>query len=390
MTIKPHHQSDRLVIARESIRASDLGGFAWYAAMPRSIPDGDSMEQPVASGLLLYENGVEIGPARSLHDDIARNGGGAFSHWGVGLTFSTADNSDPRSNGRIYAVTYDHDLHRRLRSAIKFQLTTDPAEPTNMFRISLGRILTHAGDVEMVCEEIRTLAITALSEEQRFFLAERLAHAAYPKYKFSAYGRLILEDEDFLAYYAGIMDPGNWHSFDRKYTLNQFLKLVQHIEGDVAECGVYKGASAHLMCRALQGRSNLVHLFDSFEGLSAPLQIDGGHWKSGSLSAGEDALASILGPFDNYRVYKGWIPERFPDVAELKFRFVHIDVDLYEPTRDSLAFFYPRLAPGGIVLLDDHGSGNCPGAKKAAEEFFADKPEQIAMLSTGQAFTIKQ
>jgi hypothetical protein len=229
-----------------------------------------------------------------------------------------------------------------------------------------------------------------LSEEfDRYLSAELLATATYPKYKFSEFGRLYLEDEAFLDYYARIMDPGNWHSLDRKYVLNEFLKQVKHLGGDVAECGTYKGASALLMCRALSASSSLVHLFDSFEGLAEPLPIDGSYWRKGSLSTGEQALHDTLAGFENYRVYKGWIPERFKDVDRLTFRFVHIDVDLFEPTRDSLEFFYPRLAKGGILLLDDHGFRSCPGATKAADDFFAKKPESLSLLPTGQAFVIK-
>lgn len=227
-------------------------------------------------------------------------------------------------------------------------------------------------------------------EFDRYLAAEALAAAIYPKYKFSEFGRSYLEDEAFLAYYKRFMDPGNWHSLDRKYALNELLKQVRHIGGDIAECGAYKGASAFLMCRALGTSSSLVHLFDSFEGLAEPLSIDGTYWRKGSLSTGEQALRDTLAGFENYRVYKGWIPERFHEVDSFTFRFVHIDVDLFEPTRDSLQFFYPRLASGGMMLLDDHGFRSCPGATKAAEEFFADKPEELSLLPTGQAFTIKQ
>jgi hypothetical protein len=227
-------------------------------------------------------------------------------------------------------------------------------------------------------------------EFDRYLAAEELAAAVYPRYKFSEFGRSYLEDEAFLDYYTRFMDPGNWHSLDRKYVLNELLKQVQLIGGDIAECGVYKGASAFLMCRALSGASSLVHLFDSFQGLAEPLPIDGSYWRKGALSTGEQTLIDTLIGFENYRVYKGWIPERFQEVDSLTFRFVHIDVDLFEPTRDSLEFFYPRVATGGMLLLDDHGFRTCPGATKAAEDFFADKPEKLSLLPTGQAFTIKR
>ena len=73
----------------------------------------------------------------------------------------------------------------------------------------------------------------------------------------------------------------------------------------------------------------------------------------------------------------------------MKFSFVHIDVDLYEPTHDSLSFFYERLVPGGIIVCDDYGSEACPGAYKACNDFIADKPEEIVHLTGGQGVIVK-
>ena len=229
-----------------------------------------------------------------------------------------------------------------------------------------------------------------LAEERRFRLAETLTARIYPKYKFSEFGRLFLEDETFIALYRRTMDPNNWHSLDRKYTLYQLACAVSHLGGDAAECGVYRGGSALLLCGALESSGQTVHLFDSFEGLSAPETCDGSYWSAGSLRADQNALCETLVPLKNYRIYKGWIPERFPEVAETKFSFVHIDVDIYRPTADSLAFFYERVLPGGMILMDDYGFTSCPGAKLAADAFFATRPEQIIMLPTGQALAIKQ
>ena len=49
--------------------------------------------------------------------------------------------------------------------------------------------------------------------------------------------------------------------------------------------------------------------------------------------------------------------------------FVSIDVDLYQPTRDGLNFFYPRLVSGGFILVHDYGSSNYPGCAEAVREF---------------------
>ena len=227
------------------------------------------------------------------------------------------------------------------------------------------------------------------AEYSRFMLAEKLSRLIYPKYKFSEFGRLFLEDKDFLQYYESFEGTENYHSLDRKYTLDQLMKLVSSGEGDTAECGAFRGASSYLICRRILGSGKKHHVFDSFEGLSDPRPEDGTYWKGGDLSVSESIIRENLKDFDNVVYHKGWIPQKFNEVEDSKFSFVHLDVDLYQPTMDSLVFFYERMSPDGIVLCDDYGIVTCPGAKKAMDLFFADKPEEIVSLTTGQAFVVK-
>lgn len=227
------------------------------------------------------------------------------------------------------------------------------------------------------------------TESDRFKIAERLSRAVYPKYKFNDITRICLEDKEFLAYYERFMEGQNWHSYERKYFQRELLKLALRAPGHFAECGCYKGATAYLLCEAAQGEDRRVHLFDSFEGLSEPGTGDGEHWTQGALAAPLEVVADALSEFQCWKAYPGWIPTRFDEVSEERFAFVHIDVDLYEPTRDAIEFFYPRLSPGGVMLLDDHGFGTCPGAKCAADEFFQDRPEDILLVPNGQAFVIR-
>jgi hypothetical protein len=59
------------------------------------------------SGLQLYEDGVRLQPGDALHDEIRKNGAGAYSICGNYLYFSTSDNTDPASNGRRYVLKTD-------------------------------------------------------------------------------------------------------------------------------------------------------------------------------------------------------------------------------------------------------------------------------------------
>ena len=236
---------------------------------------------------------------------------------------------------------------------------------------------------------LNALAKGENAEYSRFTLAEKSAQLIYPKYKFGQFGRLFLEDKDFLQYYESFHGTENYRSFERLYTLDQLMKLVASVEGDTAECGAFRGASSFLICRRLRGSQKKHHVFDSFEGSSSPGPADGTYWKRGAHTSSEDVTRENLKAFDNVVYHKGWIPQKFNEVEDSRFSFVHLDIPLYQPTIDSFAFFYERMSPHGIILNGSYGFIQCPGSEKAMDSFFADKPEEIVSLPTGQGFIVK-
>lgn len=179
---------------------------------------------------------------------------------------------------------------------------------------------------------------------------------------------------------------------DRRWMLYQLMRLVKDVPGDTAECGVYEGAGSYIICILNEEETShqrMHYIFDSFEGLSTPSTLDGTHWTKGDLSCNLETAAKNLSSFSKIRIYKGWIPERFSDVEHHRFCFVHIDVDLYQPTLDSIDFFYPRMNEGGLILCDDYGFTSCPGATKAIDQFLKDRDEKMVSLSCGGGFLIK-
>ncbi len=228
-----------------------------------------------------------------------------------------------------------------------------------------------------------------LDEPARHYLLYCIQRAMYPNFVIADHSRIMMNDAKFIETFRRYSND-NWCSFERKWNLRELLRLVGNVPGNYAECGVYRGGSAHLLCTDARAANREVHLFDSFEGLSAPNDEESGHWSVGDLSVSESSVRENLKEFDCFRTFKGWIPERFHDVSEERYAFVHIDVDLEQPTYDSLAFFYPRLNPQGVLLLDDHGVSTCPGARRAALDYFATRPESVIDLSTGQGLVVKQ
>ena len=233
-------------------------------------------------------------------------------------------------------------------------------------------------------------ALVKHDEYSAYLLCDRITSKVYPRYKFSEFGRSFLLDEEFLRYYESFMDPGNYHSLDRRYALDQLMKVVCHLEGDTAECGAHHGASSYLICRRIAGLRKQHHVFDSFEGLSAPGKEDGTYWTSGVFATSDEVIRARLKEFDFVVIYKGWLPARLHEVGDRQFCFVHIDVDLFQPTLDSVRFFYPRMIAGGMIICDDYGFESCPGARQAMDSFFSDKPEPVVSLPTGQGLIIKR
>jgi O-methyltransferase len=141
------------------------------------------------------------------------------------------------------------------------------------------------------------------------------------------------------------------------------------IEGDRIECGVFRGLSAAVLAAVAKMRNpqftgEQLHLADSFQGLSAPTIEDvishttdqNGNVKmqvganKGQFSTPEDMVKQALIDYPDISYHAGWIPEILNDFPERNYSFLHIDVDLYAPTRGCLEYFWPRLGKGGVII----------------------------------------
>lgn len=221
----------------------------------------------------------------------------------------------------------------------------------------------------------------------------RMAASLFGDFPISEDHKLWREDNAFLSDYRRL-SPENPYSEDRKYVLRELVRFTRNVPGVMAECGSFRGASAYFLAK--EAPDIPLHLFDSFQGLSEPgdkdfpPKKDRHTWKQGAFFVTEEEVRRNLSEFSRIILHKGWIPDRFPDVTEERFRLVHIDVDLYKPTLESIKFFYPRMNPGGVIVIDDYGFTTCPGAHQAVKEYMEDKPEYVLHLPTGQGIIIKQ
>lgn len=158
------------------------------------------------------------------------------------------------------------------------------------------------------------------------------------------------------------------------------------LKGIFAECGVYKGGSIRFLAEHFPKRTILG--FDTFNGL--PIE----HWTQSEHHApqefGDTSLEEVtnfIKPYNNIKLIKGLFPSTAKIFEKEKFAFVHIDFDFYEGTKLCLDWFWPRLMVGGIMLFDDYEWKNCPGVKKALDEFRYSKAFPITEY---QAILIKK
>lgn len=205
------------------------------------------------------------------------------------------------------------------------------------------------------------------------------------------------------------------HQLSRLLHHYEMFRRVREVPGSIAECGVFRGETLLLWAKFLEifcmgDRSRSVYGFDHFQGLRNLAPQDGPENAAmfeGAYDAGEDLeqLLALIELFDADRfapkkprihLVDGDIGETLPRWAEenpgVRLAVLHLDLDLYEPTRIALEVLYPRVVPGGLVLFDEYGFDNFPGETQAVEDYFGrDLPplQKLDWFSNPGAFFVK-
>jgi hypothetical protein len=199
-------------------------------------------------------------------------------------------------------------------------------------------------------------------------------------------------DEESLALFQSVR-PFTMTSMERMYALRQAVEYVarRNIPGDIVECGVWKGGSMMVVAKTLMelGHSRRLHLFDTFEGMSAPTDADRDcqgrpaqdclknddresnlYWAYGPLDQVKQNMRST--GYDEGHIFfvKGQVEDTIPEHAPETIALLRLDTDWYDSTRHELIHLYPRLSPGGVLIIDDYG--HWQGARRAVDEYFHD------------------
>jgi O-methyltransferase len=154
------------------------------------------------------------------------------------------------------------------------------------------------------------------------------------------------------------------------------------VSGAFAELGVYKGDSAQLI--HFMDKQREFHLFDTFEGFQEKdLAIESGkaatYTKHNFADTSIERVRKRLND-PKFVFHQGYFPETAEKMEDMQFALVNMDVDLYNPTKAGLEFFYPQLSPGGVIIVHDYNP-DWPGIMKAVDEFAKTIPEPIVPLA---------
>jgi len=167
--------------------------------------------------------------------------------------------------------------------------------------------------------------------------------------------------------------------------------INKKIQGDVVEIGCFKGYTSILIQDTLLSLNagKKLHVYDSFQGL--PERSD--HDLNVDLNENDLKCSpqELINNFEYYNLktpvmHVGWFNDSLVNELPEKISFAHLDGDFYSSIKDSLNFIYPKLSSGSCVVIDDYYPDNdhFSGVKKACDEFFVDKPEELTIIYSGK------
>jgi len=161
------------------------------------------------------------------------------------------------------------------------------------------------------------------------------------------------------------------------------------ISGDMVECGVWMGGSMMVVARALRRMNEVsrnLHLFDTFAGMSSATAKDRDFrgkeatrlmaqarrssddiWALAPLETVKKNMESTGYPSERIHYKVGRVEDTLPGEAPEQIALLRLDTDWYESTRHEMEHLFPRLTPGGVLIVDDYG--HWEGAKRAVDEY---------------------
>lgn len=211
------------------------------------------------------------------------------------------------------------------------------------------------------------------------------------------------EDPAFqAAYRRGVQAGADYYWHWRVHVGLWAARACAALDGDYIECGVNYGCMSSAIMQYLDWdrTGKVFFLLDTFKGIDARFVSDeekskgkletSEQWlKSGLYVSGADAVRKNFSEWRNVRVIEGAIPDTLTQIDSERLAFAHIDMNNWRPEIAAAEFIWPRLARGGMILLDDYAYYGYQPQKVAMDDFARRVGTTVLSLPTGQGLIVK-
>jgi O-methyltransferase len=174
-------------------------------------------------------------------------------------------------------------------------------------------------------------------------------------------------------------------------------KTWAEIEGDVVECGVWRGGMIAAIAETM-GANRRYHLCDSFQGLPLAEMVDGSAALAWQRSSADNCRAEIsdaaksmrMAGIENYNIVSGWFENTLSVAAIGPIALLRLDADWFNSTMTCMNNLFPKVIKGGVIIIDDYYVWD--GCAKAIHKYLADnqRPERIRSMDRAEvAYVVK-
>ena len=208
----------------------------------------------------------------------------------------------------------------------------------------------------------------------------------------------FMEDPHFLKAYAAGKATGSWNLWEiqwRAFVCCWAAKQTSTLEGDFVECGVKLGGYSRTVIEYLDDFASLGKRFflpETYDGLVDELITDDERMAGISAAKYEPCYEQVcrtFAPYDFVRIIQGRVPDTLDQADAEKVCYLSIDMNCVVPEIAAAEFFWDRLVPGAIIVLDDYGFQNHVNQQIAFDEWAAKHNTQVLALPTGQGLILK-
>jgi len=229
------------------------------------------------------------------------------------------------------------------------------------------------------------------------FMARRLRTSFYEDGLFTTTNADFRKTEHFKRVYAAAKATGSFGRWNVRWRIHVLCWAANHasaIEGDFVECGVDRGGTATAVITHTDfGRlGKRFWLLDTFKGLD-PSQLTPEEASHAGYMDYADCFEQVKSNFagmDFVRLVRGTVPDTLENVTSEKIAYLHLDMNCTAPEVAALEYFWPKISPFGIVIMDDYGWPRHYQQKIGYDRFAQDNGLEILRLATGgQAIIIK-